>query len=286
MRKLFLALVVAPSIAFAGLFDPSAGMEPDCTKKSSFAWCLMDLAKVADGIHDAPAGTMPRGASYNDVDRAVDTVGGVAEAVVGATDLARASNVMRLGSFGGAMSLMSALTTLGTPAPGTTFQTVTVVDGNDQDPVAVAATSVLEATKTFLGANSYTRVEGKPSASKGTTGYYFTFTGGEICGPKKCEVLTGLVRKSGTSKTIKVDTPAWYAEMTGTSSLQVTLVIAGALPVLFVDDRQVDLTMTAYGMSKHIPKGMFYYVPVTEKKPMATIVGDGKEYFFVKPAKD
>lgn len=279
MKKLFaILLAIFPVVTNAGLLGPS-GSDDDCTKRASFAWCLLDLANRAHGIHDVSAGRIPHSNESTELSRAVDVVGGTAGAIVGVTDIVGITNISTLGAFGGVMNLLSALKSTG-PESGSFPLLVAIVNRDEPKPKAFLSKGLIEATRQSLGAERfeyYAEDGGHEAVKRMGTGYY-KFFGGAVCDRKNCMAYTTADSKHYGPRVRKAPVPEWYA------SDKNAVVMESPFPVwIEIDGTRVPNTAVALSLARFIPDDVFIYAPSNPVTKSAVLLSNKNMYFFIKP---
>lgn len=282
-RSLALFLGLASTSVHAGWFGtdtPAAsGKQPDCTSKASMAWCVMDLAGNSKGLADAPAGSLPMGANVpGALSKAADVVGVGAQTVAGVLDVSGVANISRIGAAGGVMNLLSAFRDASEVTPGLRLVSIALVPESEGDANRAIVTALTAAVRKMLGAENVELVaERHPDLKDIQWAEHLRFTGGELCGSRTCVAsFRGLSAKHALKPT-PFDLPAWAGQG------KAHLVIASSYPNISIDGKRAGQEAVVYELTKHVPAWMYYYLPPTNVKQIASVISGNTEMFFVKP---
>lgn len=276
-----LALLLASTGAYAGLFGPdTSGKDADCLSKASYAWCFMDLVGSSEGLSDSPAGSLPTGVNVpGTLSKAVDVVGVGAQVTAGALDLAGA-NMFKVGATGGVLSLLSAFRDASATAPGTTLKSFALVPATEGDPNQAVVNALTAALMKMFGADKVELVnERHPDFPKIGWPEHLRFTGGELCSTRSCvATIRGLSQKM-KAKPVTIDVPDWVGQAKG----QAVMLPSAAFPIISLDGKRADPEVVVYELAKYLPGWIYYYLPPSKTKPVASLVAGNQERFFVKP---
>lgn len=285
MKKLLVFCLFAcfPLLANASFFGPS-GKDDDCTTKASFAWCVMDLAGVSNGINDSKPGTMPVAYTGNPggSPSMIDNIGNSAIAIAGVSDLAKMSNYSTAGRFGGGLNLLFALRASTELEPGSYKEAIAILPESEPNPDQTIILAMMESVKQMLGAEKMELVQTSHPALQPSWKAHYKFTGGEFCSSHDCVASQFNIRQK-ISNTKKFSTPFWMEKEIGV--VENAISYASFFPAVGIDGKKMAPEWIAYNLIKYMPEWIYLYTPPSENKQVATVVSKNKELFFIKPTK-